>query len=74
LLLSPGCRASSVPSGVDLTRDERLARANDCFNLFKAIYDQAIAPIAKRQSPLGDLARDTRTHLEKLLWSPVGAR
>jgi len=64
------CRSTAaVGGGVDLTRDERLARANDCFNTFKLIYDTLIHPIAKRQSTLGELARDVRSHLEKLLWT-----
>lgn len=64
-----GCRSSNSAPGVDLQRDERVARANECYAAFKAIYDTAIAPIAKRDSPIGELAKDTRAHLEKLLWT-----
>ena len=73
LLLFSGCRSasSSGTAGVDLTRDERMTRANDCYAHFKSIYDTSIAPIAKRQSPLGEAAKDTRAHLEKLLWTKV---
>jgi hypothetical protein len=59
---------------VDLTRDERVARANDCFASFKAVYDHSIAAIAKRQGPFGELGRETRTHLEKLIWTAPAAR
>ncbi len=69
-----GSRAASSSSagggvGVDLSRDERLARANDCFAHFKTIYDLHIAAVAKKNTPLGELAKETRAHLEKLLWT-----
>lgn len=69
LLVCLGCRSAAALSGVDPTRDERLARANDCYAQFKSIYDQSIAPLAKRTDAMGELAKDTRAHLEKLLWT-----
>jgi len=60
---------ASASVGVDLSREERAQRANDCFAHFKTIYDQHIAAVARRNSPLGELAKDTRAHLERLLFT-----
>ena len=54
-----------------MTRDERLARAQDCFAHFKTVYDHHIAAVAKKNNAVGELAKDTRAHLEKLLFSKV---
>jgi hypothetical protein len=75
LLLGSGSRASALSGvgvgGVDVTRDERLARAQDCFAHFKTVYDHHIAAVAKKNNAVGELAKDTRAHLEKLLFSKV---
>lgn len=59
--------SSSIGSGVDVVREERVQRANQCFELCKAIYP-TVQPIAKRTNQLGEMARQARKQLEELLF------
>jgi len=62
-------RSAASGVGVDLVRDERVQRAQDCFAHFKTIYEQHIASVAKKNNAVGELAKDTRAHLERLLFA-----
>lgn len=62
-------RAAAEGGGpIDLTKEERVNKCNEIYNLFKSIYP-TLNPMAKKQTTIGNLARETRTSLEKLLFN-----
>lgn len=57
----------SIPvHGVDLSAEERLAKCNDVYDLFKSIYP-CVSPITKKTDGVGPIAREVKGLLEKLL-------
>jgi hypothetical protein len=55
--------------GVDLSREERIAKCEGALNGFRALLDsEKLSKHSERQNDVGNLAKELKKSLDQLIW------